>query len=210
MDRLPAFARCVLAAAATLAASAQEAAAEPPAAWTGSAAVSWYALPDEDDFLLPVLIAEHDRLHLEARYNYEDRDTASLFAGWAFSTGTTVELGATPMLGAVFGATDGIALGCTVTASWRRIALYSENEYVTVPADHDDDFLYDWSELTYEPVPWLRAGLVSQRTRAYRTDRELQRGVLVGVAVRRWSLAGSWFEPGDDDQIGVVTLGFEL
>jgi hypothetical protein len=34
--------------------------------------------------------------------------------------------------------------------------------------------------LSLAPVSWFRFGLVGQRTRAYQTDVEIQRGLLVG------------------------------
>ena len=120
--------RCALAGLATMPSWTQET--DPAAAptWTGSVAASLYVLPEEDAFVLPTLIARRDRLHLEARYNYEDLDTASLFAGWVFQGGSSIEFEATPMLGAVVGATDGMAVACTVSVDWKRLALYSENE----------------------------------------------------------------------------------
>ena len=68
-------------------------------------------------------------------------------------------------------------------------------------ADTADSFFYNWSELTVAPVDWLRVGLVTQRTRAYRSDRDIQRGLIVGVvtllagivlllaAINQWRIA---------------------
>ena len=46
--------------------------------WTLNTDVNFYLIPD-DFFVLPVLRADKNKLHLEARYNYEDRET---FSGW--------------------------------------------------------------------------------------------------------------------------------
>jgi murein biosynthesis integral membrane protein MurJ len=45
-----------------------------------------------------------------------------------------------------------------------------------------DDFFYSWSELTLAPFDELRIGLVTQRTRVYETDRNVQRGLLAGFS----------------------------
>ncbi len=46
-------------------------------------------------------------------------------------------------------------------------------------------FFYSWSELSVSPVDWFRFGLVGQRTRAYQTDVDIQRGLLVGFSYKK-------------------------
>ncbi len=58
--------------------------------WNFIADVNLYFIPD-DFFALPVLIADKNKLHLEARYNYEDRETFSAWAGYNFMGGKKVE-----------------------------------------------------------------------------------------------------------------------
>ena len=76
----------------------------------------------------PTFTADRDWLHLEARYNYEALDTGSAWVGYNFSGGETVTWELTPMLGAVFGATDGIAPGYKGSLGWKKLELYSEGE----------------------------------------------------------------------------------
>ncbi|HET7293292.1 MAG TPA: hypothetical protein VFM88_12765, partial [Vicinamibacteria bacterium] len=83
--------------------------------WEVSAAALAYFVPGEDAFVSPVLRADRGGLHLEARYNYEDRGTASAWLGWNLSVGESVTFDATPMLGAVFGDTSGIAPGFEIS-----------------------------------------------------------------------------------------------
>jgi len=52
---------------------------------------------------LPAFKADRDWLHLEARYNYEGKNTASTWMGYRFSAGETLEFEAIPMLGASSG-----------------------------------------------------------------------------------------------------------
>jgi hypothetical protein len=179
-------------------------------AWTGSASAAWYSLPDEEDFLMPIVTARRDRLHLEARYNYEDRGTGSLFAGWAFAAGSAVAFEIVPMLGAVAGRTDGMAPAFTMTLDWKRLAIYSENEYVVDFSDHDLNFFYDWSEVTLAATPWLALGLAAQRTRTVDNGLDLQRGLMARFAHGRWSAAAYWFNPGSDDRFAVYSAGFEF
>jgi len=167
--------------------------------WSFSASVYTYFVPDSQDYVQPAFKADRGRLHLEARYNYEDRKTGSLWAGYNFSVGDKLTFEFTPMLGAVFGDTNGIAPGFEMTLGWRKLELYSESEYVFDPGDHSSNFAYTWSELTLAPVDWFRFGLVAQRTRAYQTDLDVQRGLLLGFSYR-WADFGAYLFNPDRDQ----------
>jgi hypothetical protein len=46
-------------------------------------------------------------LHLEARYNYENLRTGSVWVGYNFSAGKKLVLDVAPVLGGVFGRTHG-------------------------------------------------------------------------------------------------------
>ena len=193
-------------------AGAQTAAASAPA----SAAPSWsfgvsgaaYLLPDDEDFVQPTLEADHGRLHLETRYNYEDRGSTSFFAGASFEFGgDKLKLALTPMLGGLAGRTDGIvpALEADLTAG--PFEAYGEAEYVFDLGDSASSYFYMWSELSLWPTPWLRAGVVTQRTRVYQTERDIQRGLLVGFSWKRVDGTAYFFNPGSDDHFTVVSLG---
>jgi hypothetical protein len=176
------------------------------APWSGSVSLFTYALPDDDSLVQPTVAVDHDWLHLEVRFNYEDIDTASVWAGRTFSAGERLAFEITPMAGAVFGETNGLALGYAGSLTWRRLDLSSETEYVVASGDADN-FLYTWSELGWSPVPWFRGGLSVQRTRIYQTEFDLQRGFFGAFTVRRWELSAYVFNPDADDPTVVVGVG---
>src|SRR5687768_1933890 len=102
-------------------------AATPPAdepSWEFTLSGTTYFVADDSDFLQPTVAVDRGRLHLEARYNYEAFDTGSMWAGYNFSGGETVTWEFTPMLGAVFGATDGIAPGYKGSLGWKMLEFY--------------------------------------------------------------------------------------
>jgi hypothetical protein len=176
-------------------------------AWEFNFAGGLYALPHESDFVQPTLRADRGRLHLEARYNYEDRDSASFFAGANFEWGEKVAFTLTPMLGGLVGQTDGIVPGFEASLSAWRLEAYAEAEYVFDLHDGSSHFFYMWSELSVWPTEWLRAGIVTQRTRVYQTERDIQRGLLVGFSYKKLDGAVYFFNPGSDDHFTVVSLG---
>ena len=153
-------------------------------AWSFSASATTYIVPDFREYVQPTFTADRDWLHLETRYNYENLNTGSVWLGYNFSGGKKLEWEFTPMLGGVFGDTTGIAPGYKMSLSYWKLEFSSEGEFVFDMRDDEGSFLYFWSELSIAPVDWFRFGLVGQRTRAYQTDVDIQRGVLVGVTYK--------------------------
>jgi len=180
----------------------------PPPGWTFSATGMYYSLRDQSDFLLVTAAAERGPLHFEARHNYEALDSSSLFAGWKFSGGESLTYSLTPILGVVFGATQGVAPGFEVSAAYGMVDFYTEAEYMYDTKVKEDSFTYAWSELGFSPRNWLRLGLVGQRTRLYQTDRDFQRGVF-GQAVLGDVTVGLYvFNPDDSaDRVVILSLG---
>ena len=178
--------------------------------WAFSAAVYAYDVPDDEDFVNPVVTADRGMLHLEARYNYEALDTASLWGGANFSVGEKWVFDSTVMLGGVFGDVEGFAPGfrLSLTRSW--FELTSEAEYYIDNHDHEENFFYTWSEIAGYPLEWFRLGLSIQRTRAYETDLDLQRGPFVGFSWKSFDAAAYVFNPGSDDVTYTLGLSYEF
>ena len=177
--------------------------------WTLTLSAYTYIVEDDDEYVQPTVRFDYDGLHLEARYNYEDRDTTSIWLGYNFSFGDDLMLDFTPMIGGVFGRTEGVAPGYAFTLAWRGIELYSEAEFVIDTEDSSDSFFYTWSELTYSLTDWLRAGIVVQRTKAFESDFDIQRGLVVGLTYEQLDFAVYVLNP-DDDPIVVLGVSFEF
>ena len=178
--------------------------------WSVRASAATYVIPDDENYAQPTLAIDRGGLHLEGRYNYEDRRSVSGFVGWNLEFGETVTLQLTPMFGAVVGDTDGIIPALELDLAWKRLELYSEGEYVFDVDRRRNGFLYNWSELSVWATEWLRAGIVTQRTRAYRRPRDIQRGLLVGVTVAKLEPVFYFFNPGSDDHLFVVSINVEF
>jgi len=180
------------------------------AKWSFSAYAYTYLVPDSRDYVQPTITADRDWLHLEARYNYENLDTGSAWMGYNFGGGEKWAWEFTPMLGGVFGDTTGIAPGYKGSLSWWKLELYSEGEYVFDTRDVSGNFFYNWSELTLAPVEWLRFGMVTQRTRAYQTDRDIQRGFLVGLSYKKLGFTAYVFNPDESRPTLVLAAALQF
>src|SRR4051794_8871707 len=161
-------------AAASLVATAALAQEPAPPTWSWSLTGSQYWLPHEPDFLLGVATADRDALHLEARWQYEDLRSVSLFAGrrFGFPLGEELHLDVTPIAGPLLGRTNGIVPGIEVDLAWRWLRFYTEDEYVFAFEDSSANFFYTWTELTVTPWEFLSVGVVGQRTRLVHTPVE--------------------------------------
>jgi len=182
------------------------AAASPPA-WSLRAVAAAYVLPLEDDYLQPTMTADRGALHLEGRYNYEDRESVSGFVGWNHSTAGKLSLALMPMFGAVVGKTDGAIPALELTLAYGRFELYSEAEVTIDFAESSDSFFYNWSELGLSATDRLSGGLVTQRSRTVHGSREIQGGPFVRLAVGSVEGAAYFFDPGADDHYFVGSIG---
>ncbi|HTZ58038.1 MAG TPA: hypothetical protein VMB49_08080 [Acidobacteriaceae bacterium] len=188
----------------------------PPAAaqaWRYYLNVDGYIVPGGTSFFNPDLTVDHSWLHLEARYNYEDLRTGSLWVGYNFARGdvddgSRWELAITPILGGVFGRTTGIAPGCEISLNYRKkFAAYIENEYVFDTQSKSGNFYYAWPQVTYSPREWLHLGGVAQHTVAYATKVDAQGGFLVGVSRKNWEFTTYVFNPGFSGTAVVLESG---
>lgn len=172
--------------------------------WNFGLSAYTYILPEERDYVQPTISLDRDWLHLEARYNYEAEDAGSLWIGYNLAGEGRIGWEFTPMIGGVFGNLRGIAPGYKGSLNWWKLEFYTEGEFVFDTQDSSANFFYSWSELSVAPWPWLRLGLVAQRTRLYDAERDTQRGLLIGLDLDRYSLTTYVFNPDDSDPVVVV------
>jgi hypothetical protein len=82
----------------------------PPAnPWEFNLSVSGYYVPNGQSYASPTFTADHDTLHLEARYNYEGLRTGSLWVGYNLTVGKKL----------------GVAPGLEFTATYKKVQLFS-------------------------------------------------------------------------------------
>ena len=175
--------------------------------WAFNFTVDGYIIPNGQSYVDPVFSANRGWLHLEARYNYENLRTGSLWAGYNFAVGKRLVLDVTPMIGGVFGRTTGIAPGCEASLSYKKIQLSVSNEYIFDTTRKSGNFYYSWPELIYSPTNWFRVGVVAEHTKAFHTSLDVQRGFLVGVSHRKWEFTTYVFNAGSTDPTMVLEVG---
>ena len=158
--------------------------------WSFSLNVAGYIVPHDRSYASPTFSADRGHFHFGSRYNYEDKETGSLWFGYDLQAGEKLVFRATPMVGGVFGNTTG--------------------EFVFDTRNSAGNFFYSWTELSYTPRDWCRVGLVAQRTKAYQTSLDIQRGILIGLSHKKVNFTTYIFNAGWTDPTVVLSLGFNF
>jgi hypothetical protein len=177
--------------------------------WQVETQANFYVFRD-DFFVLPIVKADKNKLHLEARYNYEDRQTFSAWAGYNLMGGNKLEYTITPMIGGVVGLSNGFATGLEMTFNLNRFELYTESEGFIDGSATENNFFYNWTDLTYSPKDWLWVGISGQRTRLYKTNLDIQRGVLIGGGKNNWELNAYLYNVGFDEAFGLMSFSMRF
>ena len=134
-------------------------------------------------YLIPVASVDVNNWHIEARYNYEDVRTASVWAGPTFEWKGAVPGYVAPLGGVVFGNLNGVALGLETETTYDIFSLYAEAEYVVVPSDRTSDYFYLWADFTATFWEQLHVGLTLQRLRAVEQAPATSPGAFVGTTI---------------------------
>jgi hypothetical protein len=167
--------------------------------WELSFSSATYFSQHARDYENPNFTADHDWLHLEARYNYESIKTGSMWLGYNFSLGEKLALEATPMVGGVFGDITGIAPGYTISISYEPIEFFTQGEYFFDAGISSGNFFYSWSELSCAPARWFKVGIVIDRTKALGSKFEIRRGPFIGLKYKKSDFTIYWLSPSTKD-----------
>jgi len=178
--------------------------------WNFSAWAEVFIIPDEKDIFNPTFYARHQSLHLEGRYNYEDRNTVSTWVGRKFEFGQPVEFVFVPMGGIIFGNTNGMAPGLEMEIVYRKFDFYSEMEYVFDFESRQNNLFYMYSELAIRPIDALRTGIIAQRTKLVETEHEIQRGLFAEYYFKRFRAGVFYFSPFSSDNFWIASVSVDF
>ena len=114
---------------------------------------------------MPVVSIQNNRQwYAEARYNYEDINTFSLYLGKTFSNNNRLTYSVTPILGGSVGRFKGISAGLNIGLEYGNAFFSGQSQYSFTTSKESVDFFYSWSEIGYLAFEWLYAGISFQHT----------------------------------------------
>ena len=179
--------------------------------WAFAADAYYYILPGEENTTTVLAYADYKAIHFEGRYNYEGRNTGSVFLGYRLEAGNKLKFGVTPMLGYVFGDIQGLIPAFKLDLAWKKFDFYSESEYVIDVEGKENNYFYTWSELAITPFENFRTGISANRTRLYDSPKDIQHGIFAQYSFWKLTAGVHYFNPFESDYSFVIaTLGIEF
>ena len=160
----------------------------------------------ESFFIIPMIKADKNKLHLEARYLNEEVETASAWIGYNISGGSDFKYLFTPMIGGTIGRINGLAAELDLTLNFSDFEFDNQLEYIFDVEDEDDIFYYSL-DLGYSPLDWMWFGISGRRARIFQKGLEFERGLFLGVAYKNLQLTTYFFNAGSEDLF--LMLSFE-
>ncbi len=145
----------------------------------------------------------------EARYNYEDEKTFSLYVGKTFSNDDVLSYSFTPLAGGAAGLFNGISAGLNMTLDYKNFFFSSQSQYSLSTDHYKNNFYYNWSEIGYQPVNFFYTGVSLQQTNSFQSRTKLEPGVLVGFAFKKFSVPLYWFNLSNSSRYFMVGFNFE-
>jgi hypothetical protein len=146
--------------------------------------------------------------YTELRYNYEDAQTLSLFAGKAFESGKAIEYTIIPMMGFSIGRFTGASIGLNTDITWKNFDLSTQSQYSIAMKKNTNDFFFNWSELTYSFSQNIFAGIAMQYTLQTK-QQALEPGIVAGVNLKNVSFPIYAFNLFRTDSYFVVGVNYE-
>ncbi len=148
--------------------------------------------------------------YTEARYNYEDLNTFSLYAGKIFTRDRKISYSIIPILGAVMGKFKGGSAGLNLNIEYKEWYLSAQSQYTVSANDKTSTFFYSWSELGYEFSDFIYAGLAIQETSLYAAKPVCETGVVVGLSFGKWVFPIYAFSPFDNSRYFIIGINRTL
>lgn len=151
----------------------------------------------------------NNSLYLEGRYNYEDLNTFSFYAGKTFGNDAALTYTFTPMLGGVLGNYKGASLGANFSLEYKRFYFSSQPQYTLSRAGRENHFFYNWADLSCEVFKGFSLGISTQYTQAFQSSGLLEKGLFMEVAFKKWALPVYLFNPQADERYFLFGLTYE-
>jgi hypothetical protein len=145
----------------------------------------------------------------EARYNYDELNTFSLYGGRTFGREGIFSWNTTPLVGALMGRMTGGSVGMNMGLDYKRLFFSSQSQYSFSFENRTDKYFFHWTELGFEATRWLYAGIAMQQTNISGAQGKIEPGCMVGFSIREWSIPLYAFNTSADERYFVVGVNWQ-
>lgn len=147
--------------------------------------------------------------YAEGRFNYEALNTMALYGGKTFAKAGVISYTASPILGVVFGEMNGGSAGLNLEADYGRFNFNTQSQYTFSVQQRTNNFVYSWSDLTYQAFKKLALGASLQQTKLYHANGAFDSGILLKPAYKTWSFPLYIFRPQSKERYFVLGINYE-
>lgn len=145
--------------------------------------------------------------YAEARYNYEEYETFSFYVGHAFENSSLISYSIVPIFGGVVGRFKGGSAGLNLDVEYKNFFLCSQSQYSFSSEAEIENFFFSWSELGYQPLPWLYGGVAVQPLHyLHQKNSGISPGVFAGSEYKNWTASVYTFNPLDRQRTFVISI----
>jgi len=90
------------------------------------------------------------KVYCEARYNYEDSNTLSLYFGKPIELSKKKDIELIPMIGGVIGISNGLSIAFSFQTETNNFTSSTQCNYFINKNSNSNNYLFDWSSITYK------------------------------------------------------------
>jgi hypothetical protein len=160
--------------------------------------------------MVPILYyATSSNWYGEARYNYDDDRTFSLYGGKTFSKSGTWSYSATPLVGGMVGLMNGGSLGLNLDVDRGKFFLSSQSQYSFSFRDEMNKYFFTWSEIGFKPYKWCYTGVALQQTSMYREAGQWETGYMLGFSAKNWTIPFYVFSVSSQQRYFILGINWE-
>lgn len=168
----------------------------------------YYFMGERQAFtMVPIVYYETSKSwYMEGRYNYEAENTMSVYAGKTFEKKSEISYSASPIIGVVMGKFNGGSVGLNGEGDYKKCSFSSQLQYTFSLQNKTENFLYCWSDFSYQALNNMYAGISIQQTNLYQEHSKIEKGFFIKGAFRKWTVPLYVFSPSTKDRYFVLGL----
>lgn len=160
-------------------------------------------------FVPVVYYQSAQKWYAEGRFNYEAMNTMALYGGKTFEKKAIVSYSASPILGIVLGEMNGGSTGINLEVDYKKFNFNTQSQYTFSLHQQSNNFIYSWSDLTYQLSEKFAAGISVQQTKLYQINGAFERGILFKPTYKSWTFPLYIFKPETKDRYFVLGINYE-
>ncbi|RYY25625.1 MAG: hypothetical protein EOP41_05095 [Sphingobacteriaceae bacterium] len=160
-------------------------------------------------FVPVVYYQSAEKWYAEGRFNYEAQNTMALYGGKTFEKQAVVSYSVSPIVGVVLGEMNGGSAGINLNLDYRKFNFNTQSQYTFSIQQQSNNFIYSWSDLTYQLWDKMAAGISVQQTKLYQVNGAFERGILLKPTYKSWTFPLYIFKPETKDRYFVLGITYE-